>query len=309
MSYDAHDAGQPRVQLRQRRSSRASSRQANFPLLRPTSPTRAPMAWPRSRVEPYVAKTGRTRGHQGRDPGHRQPPRAELRAAQQHPGPDLHRPASRRPRSSLRRCAAHERRRRRLTHIGFTENPTSVEVDTNVDTNLADDRAGIDAIIGGHSHTEPRSRPVLRAPPSTCPPFVDGPGTTPGDHQPGLPLQQHLGELCPGLLPKTGGGYEVVSRAGHYISVGIEHVPKTRRSRPSSTRTSPRSTAYNNTVIGQTTVPDRRPAGLHAGDQRRQPAGRRRRSASWTQNGITAGLPSLGRDDQPARSPTGSHAG
>ena len=42
-----------------------------------------------------------------------------------------------------------------LTHIGFTEDPKSVEVDKNVDTNLAMSVTGIDAIIGSHSHTNP----------------------------------------------------------------------------------------------------------------------------------------------------------
>ena len=42
-----------------------------------------------------------------------------------------------------------------VTHIGFTENPSSVEVDKNVDTNLAATVNGMDAIIGGHSHTDP----------------------------------------------------------------------------------------------------------------------------------------------------------
>ena len=40
-----------------------------------------------------------------------------------------------------------------LSHIGFTEDPHSVEVDANVDTNMAATVTGIDAIIGGHSHT------------------------------------------------------------------------------------------------------------------------------------------------------------
>ncbi len=42
-----------------------------------------------------------------------------------------------------------------LTHIGFTEDPKSVEVDKNVDTNMAKTVTGIDAIIGSHSHTNP----------------------------------------------------------------------------------------------------------------------------------------------------------
>ena len=42
-----------------------------------------------------------------------------------------------------------------LTHIGFTENPASVEVDSNVDTNMAKTVTGLDAIVGSHSHTNP----------------------------------------------------------------------------------------------------------------------------------------------------------
>ena len=42
-----------------------------------------------------------------------------------------------------------------LTHIGFTENPASVEVDANVDTNLVANVSGLDALVGGHSHTNP----------------------------------------------------------------------------------------------------------------------------------------------------------
>ncbi len=42
-----------------------------------------------------------------------------------------------------------------LTHIGFTENPASVEVDANVDTNLVATVTGLDALVGGHSHTNP----------------------------------------------------------------------------------------------------------------------------------------------------------
>ena len=53
-----------------------------------------------------------------------------------------------------------------LTHIGFTENPASVEVDNNVDTYLATQVAGVDAIIGGHSHTESGNRRSGRT--STC---------------------------------------------------------------------------------------------------------------------------------------------
>ena len=62
-----------------------------------------------------------------------------------------------------------------LTHIGFTEDAGSVEVDNNVDTNLAAQTTGIDAIIGGHSHTPPYIDPKFGtgnarwARTSTCP--------------------------------------------------------------------------------------------------------------------------------------------
>ena len=42
-----------------------------------------------------------------------------------------------------------------LTHIGFTEDPKSVEVDTNVDTFLATQVIDLDGIVGAHSHTNP----------------------------------------------------------------------------------------------------------------------------------------------------------
>ena len=46
-----------------------------------------------------------------------------------------------------------------MTHIGFTTDPKSVEVDANVDTNLVATVAGIDAVVG--SHKSDRSHVVL----------------------------------------------------------------------------------------------------------------------------------------------------
>ena len=45
-------------------------------------------------------------------------------------------------------------------------------------------------------------------------------------------------------------------------------------------------TTYNNTVIGKTDRADRHAAGLHPGDQRRQPAGRRLGLRSWKKSGV-----------------------
>ena len=130
-----------------------------------------------------------------------------------------------------------------LTHIGFTENPKSVEVDKNVDTNMAADGAGLDAIIGSHSHTDPRSRPPTRRLQVPAHASSAGRTTCPGDRHPGLPLQQHLGEVVLGMRAKAGGGYEVVSRRPASTSRVTTH---DRRgpgdSRRSSTRTSRLST-------------------------------------------------------------------
>jgi len=103
-----------------------------------------------------------------------------------------------------------------LTHIGFTENPSSAEVDTNVDTNLAATVTGLNAIIGGHSHTNPASGfgdykylPTILADP---------------DGRPVVTSQAYrhnntLGEVIMGLRARLGGGYDVVSQTGRYLSV------------------------------------------------------------------------------------------
>lgn len=138
-----------------------------------------------------------------------------------------------------------------LTHIGFTEDPKSVEVDKNVDTNMASSITGLDAIIGGHSHTNPATGfgaykylPTIIADPDQFPVIINH----------AYRYNNTLGELFIGLRAKADGGYEVVSRAGQYLSVA------------SSVAEDPEIKAivdpyialfntYNNTVVGQTTVP------------------------------------------------------
>jgi 2',3'-cyclic-nucleotide 2'-phosphodiesterase / 3'-nucleotidase / 5'-nucleotidase len=138
-----------------------------------------------------------------------------------------------------------------LTHIGFTENPASVEVDANVDTTFAAQVTGVDAVIGGHSHTRPDTGFGAY---KYLPAFVAGP-----DGQPVLVTQAYryntfLGEVVLGLLPDGSGGYEVVSTAGRTVPV------------TSSTPEDPTIvglvqpyqamiSSYNNTVIGSTTAP------------------------------------------------------
>ena len=138
-----------------------------------------------------------------------------------------------------------------LTHIGFTENPASVEVDTNVDTTLAATVTGLDAIIGGHSHTNPASGfgnykylPAIIADP---------------DGKPVVTTQAYrynntLGEIVLGLKPKAGGGYEVVTRAGRYISV-TTGTAEDAAIKAIITPYQTLLTAYNATVIGQTETP------------------------------------------------------
>ena len=95
-----------------------------------------------------------------------------------------------------------------LTHIGLAEDPKSVEVDKNVDVELAKQTAGIDAIIGGHSHSDPSGPPFLVEPFKYLPAMIVNP-----DKQPVLITQAnryntYLGEIILGLRAKTGGGYE-----------------------------------------------------------------------------------------------------
>jgi 2',3'-cyclic-nucleotide 2'-phosphodiesterase (5'-nucleotidase family) len=141
-----------------------------------------------------------------------------------------------------------------LTHIGFTSNPKSVEVDDKVDTNLAAQTVGIDAIIGGHSHTDPSRQTDASGAYLYLPAIVGAPDNTPVIINHAYRYNNTLGEVVLGLLPKAGGGWRVISRAGRYVSV-----PLTTPEDPAiKAIVDPYVTvlsAYNNTVIGQTTVP------------------------------------------------------
>ena len=88
-----------------------------------------------------------------------------------------------------------------LTHIGFTDDPKSVEVDTNVDTYFAAQVAGVDAIIGGHSHTNPSTG---FADYKYLPTFVAGPDGTPVLVTQANRYNTYLGEVVLGLLPDGG---------------------------------------------------------------------------------------------------------
>jgi 2',3'-cyclic-nucleotide 2'-phosphodiesterase/3'-nucleotidase len=138
-----------------------------------------------------------------------------------------------------------------LTHIGFTTNPASVEVDNNVDTYFATQVPDVDAIIGGHSHTNPATG---FGDYKYLPAFVANP-----DNEPVIVTQANrynntLGTVSLGLLPDGSGGYQVVSSAGRYESVAMA----TAEDAAIATLLQPYKNlidAYNATVIGQTTVP------------------------------------------------------
>lgn len=149
-----------------------------------------------------------------------------------------------------------------LTHIGFTTDPKSVEVDTNVDTNLAAQTTGIDAIIGAHSHTNPS---IGQDPYKFLPTIVGAPDNTPVIINQAQSYNYFLGEVVLGLLPKAGGGYQVVSRAGRDLQncIGLNSPSKlcsAATPEDAATRVIVKPyddflTAYKTRIVGQTTVP------------------------------------------------------
>ncbi|MCU0477312.1 MAG: bifunctional metallophosphatase/5'-nucleotidase [Chloroflexi bacterium] len=138
-----------------------------------------------------------------------------------------------------------------LTHIGFTEDPKSVEVDKNVDTNMAAAVTGLDAIIGSHSHTNPATGFGAY---KYLPTIVGGPNNTPVIINQAYRYNNTLGEVVLGMRAKAGGGYEVVSRTGQYISVAMS-TPEDAAVKAIVDPYVTALAAYNDKVIGKTTVP------------------------------------------------------
>ena len=85
-----------------------------------------------------------------------------------------------------------------LTHIGFTLDPKSVEVDSNVDTVMAAKTTGLDAIIGGHSHTSPVTGSGDY---KYLPTIVPGPTDNPVLVTQAYRYNQYLGEVVLGMRP------------------------------------------------------------------------------------------------------------
>ncbi len=141
-----------------------------------------------------------------------------------------------------------------LTHIGFTEDPKSVEVDKNVDTNMAKTVTGLDAIVGSHSHTNPATG---FGDYKYLPTIVPDPDGKPVLINQAYRYNTTLGEVFLGFRPKAGGGYELVSRAGQYLSVVPTGSSATPEDPAIKTIIKPYAdllVAYNNTIVGKTTA-------------------------------------------------------
>ncbi len=141
-----------------------------------------------------------------------------------------------------------------LTHIGFTEQVGSIEVDANVDTNLAAQTDGIDAIIGSHSHTDPSKQTAYSGSYKYLPAIVGSPDNTPVIINQAYRYNTYLGEVVLGMRSDGMGGYEVAARAGKYIAVttGVTPDPAVKAI------VDPYEaflTTYKSKILGQTIVP------------------------------------------------------
>ncbi|MFH1329091.1 MAG: 5'-nucleotidase C-terminal domain-containing protein [Actinomycetota bacterium] len=148
-----------------------------------------------------------------------------------------------------------------LTHIGFTTNPASVEVDSNVDTYFATQVEGVDAVIGGHSHTLPGTG---FGDYKYLPAIIAGPGNAAVLVTQAYRYNTYLGEVSIGLLPESraargllpeGEPYEVVSKAGRYIAITTATYAEDPTIKALLTPYQDLITAYNNTELGETEVP------------------------------------------------------
>ena len=114
---------------------------------------------------------------------------------------------------------------------------------------------GLDAILGSHSHTNPASP---ESPYKQLPTYVGGPDNVPVIINQAYRYNNTLGEIIIGMRAKAGGGYEVVSRAGQYLSVSMSATTPTAEDAAIKAIVDPYVpilNAYQDTVIGKTAVP------------------------------------------------------
>ena len=181
-----------------------------------------------------------------------------------------------------------------LTHIGFTENPASVEVDTNVDTYFATQVAGVDAIIGAHSHTNPS---IGFGAYKYLPATLAGPDNAAVLVTQAYRYNSYLGEVSPRpaarwrrrLRGRLQGRAVHLDRHGHLCRGSDHQGPDHPVQQPDHRLQRHRA--------GRHQRPARCPGSLHRGDQRRQPAGGRRGGRTGEQR-HPGGLPPLGSHDQ-----------
>ena len=140
-----------------------------------------------------------------------------------------------------------------LTHIGFTAVPGNTELDSRVDTLLAAGAPGLDAVIGGHSHTSPTSGAGEY---KYLPAQVPGPGGRPVLVTQAYRYNTFLGEVVLGMRPASG-GYEVASAAGRSLAVNATTDPTVENPGIVSLAQPyvERLNAYTSRGIGSTTTP------------------------------------------------------
>jgi 2',3'-cyclic-nucleotide 2'-phosphodiesterase (5'-nucleotidase family) len=141
-----------------------------------------------------------------------------------------------------------------LTHIGFTENTGSVEVDTNTDTNMAKTVTGLDAIIGGHSHTDPSKKTDYSGDFEYLPAIIAGPGNKAVPVTQAYRYNNTLGEVVLGLRSNGLGGWEPVSHVGRYITITMSD-PEDPAVKTLAAPYVTMLNSYGAKTIGQTTVP------------------------------------------------------
>ena len=144
-----------------------------------------------------------------------------------------------------------------LTHIGFTTLPGSIEVDNNVDTYMAANVSGIDAIIGGHSHSNPdptATGSTYRGPYKYLPAFVANPDGDPVIINQAYRYNNYLGEVILGFLPNGAGGYELITSAGKFLKVSST-TPEDPVINALIQPYTDQINIYRNTEIGMTTTP------------------------------------------------------
>ncbi len=185
------DSGQPRVQLRQRglpghpqagRVPAPRGQRLDDGRLRPRRARWTPGRASRTSRRPWAGSRSRSSGITN----HRVP---NYELPEQHPRPRRSRTRSPPAKAIAPKLEASNDVVIALTHIGFTDEPEERRGRQQRRHELRGARSpGVDAIVGSHSHTNPASP---EAPYKFLPTIVAGPGQRAGDHQPGLPLQQH----------------------------------------------------------------------------------------------------------------------